>query len=135
MEKNRLYTFLGIACVMGYSWLFFSVYQKAHGGNFSLCLFKNVTGIPCPSCGATRALILFGQGEILESLLLNPIGMLLAVIMIILPLWLAYDLAAKKQTLFGTYKKMEETFRIKWISVIFILLLMANWTWNIYKHL
>ncbi len=136
MKRNRLYTVLGIACAAGYSWLFFSLErQQSHSADVTSCLFKNITGLPCPSCGATRALILLGKGEVVSSLLLNPIGLILAIIMVTVPFWLAYDLAMKKQTLFDAYRKAEKIIGIRWVAALLIGLVAANWIWNIYKNL
>lgn len=46
-----------------------------------LCPFRVLTGVPCPTCGATRALFAFAQGDLVASLRLNPLvggGLLLA---------------------------------------------------------
>jgi hypothetical protein len=135
MKKNRLYTILGIACVMGYSWLFFALYQIRTGGNFSPCFFRNLTGYPCPACGSTRAIMLFFRGDIIGAALFNPVGIVLSIIMIVVPLGLAYDGILKKQIVFNSYKKTEQILRIKWVAAIAILLILANWIWNFYKPL
>ncbi len=38
----------------------------------SLCVFRNVTNLPCPTCGTTRATLAFARGEILAGVLYNP---------------------------------------------------------------
>ncbi len=38
-----------------------------------LCTFRVMTGIPCPSCGMTRAVVLFLRGHIGESLRMHPL--------------------------------------------------------------
>ena len=38
----------------------------------SLCVFRNVTGLPCPTCGTTRATLAFARGDILAGVLYNP---------------------------------------------------------------
>jgi len=50
-----------------------------------LCLFKKLTGIPCPTCGFSRGGISFLQGRIIRAWLFNPLlfsilGLLLAVV-------------------------------------------------------
>lgn len=135
MKRNRLYTILGIACVVGYSWLFFANRLLDTGDGFHLCYFRTVFGIPCPTCGSTRAVLLLMRGDIIGSLLLNPVGILIAIIMIVMPLWLASDLLFKKQTLFTAYRKSEQAVRIKWVAAILIALVIANWIWNFYKPL
>jgi hypothetical protein len=102
---------------------------------FRVCLIKNVTGYPCPSCGTTRAVTLLLDGKITESLLLNPFGILIAIIMTIFPLWILADIFLKKETFYSWYKKTEAIIRKPWLASVLILLVLLNWIWNIYKHL
>jgi hypothetical protein len=134
MKRNRLYLILGIVCVVGYSWIFFAA-KRFGTGTLHLCYFKTVFGIPCPTCGSTRAVLTLLRGDFVGSLLLNPIGIVLATIAIVLPLWLGYDLLMKKATLFVAYQKAERTVRVKWVAALLIALVVANWIWNFYKLL
>lgn len=47
------------------------------------CLFRELTGLSCPTCGATRAFHATAHGEILTAFVLNPAG---AVLFLLLPL-------------------------------------------------
>ena len=38
-----------------------------------LCTFKRVTGLPCPTCGSTRAVLRAGEGEVGAAFLSNPV--------------------------------------------------------------
>ena len=40
----------------------------------SVCLFRNVTGLPCPFCGSTRSVGHILQGEFSAALFSNPLG-------------------------------------------------------------
>ena len=44
------------------------------------CVFKGLTGVPCPTCGATRSVVHLAQGELSASLSLNPLVPLLLII-------------------------------------------------------
>lgn len=134
MTRNKLYSLLLIACLAGLIYLFYNI-QIADGVYFKTCMIKGVTGYPCPSCGTTRAVRLLLQGKITESILLNPFGMIVAVIMTVFPLWVLIDIVLKKDTFFRWYKKTEATIRKPWLAVILISLVLLNWIWNIYKHL
>ena len=70
-----------------------------------------------------------------EALLLNPLGIIMGSLMVILPVWLLYDLVTRKDTLYGNYQKFENTVRIRWVAIVLMLLIMANWIWNIQKGL
>jgi hypothetical protein len=45
---------------------------------FTLCLFRGLTGIPCPGCGLTRAAIALLRGDWAAALLLHPLALVLA---------------------------------------------------------
>jgi len=137
MKRNRLYLILALACIAGYSWLFYSITKTTNAGpeGFGACMFKNVTGVPCPSCGSTRAMVLLVRGDLCASLLMNPIGLILSVIMLVVPIWLLYDVATKKQTLLDAWRNTERIIKIRWVAITLILLIAWNWAWNIYKDL
>lgn len=50
----------------------------AHATGRVLCPLKRLTGIPCPSCGATRACISVLRGDIREAFRLQPFAVALA---------------------------------------------------------
>jgi Protein of unknown function (DUF2752) len=37
------------------------------------CVFKGLTGIPCPTCGSTRSVMHLAHGDILHALAMNPL--------------------------------------------------------------
>jgi len=41
-----------------------------------LCLFKHLTGMPCPTCGLTRAVCHALQGDLMTSLSFHPAGII-----------------------------------------------------------
>jgi hypothetical protein len=51
------------------------------------CKLRDFTGIPCLSCGMTRSFDWFAQGRFLDSLLINPLGFLLACSGVLLTLY------------------------------------------------
>ncbi|HYA85860.1 MAG TPA: DUF2752 domain-containing protein [Nitrospirota bacterium] len=38
------------------------------------CVFKNITGIPCPTCGTTRSVVYLAQGKIATAYAMNPLA-------------------------------------------------------------
>jgi len=137
MSKNKLYSLLLIACFFGYMYLGFSILnsQKNLIPGIKGCLFKNITTIPCPSCGTTRSIQLLIEGQFFEARMVNPFGFIVAFMMLTVPFWIFADLLLKKQTLFNSYQKTEHFIRTKWIATILIMLVLLNWIWNIYKNL
>ncbi|MFY8065451.1 MAG: DUF2752 domain-containing protein [Flavobacterium sp.] len=134
MTRNKLYSLLLIACLAGFIYLFYNI-DTLQSQTFRVCIIKNVTGYPCPSCGTTRAVTLLLKGRFIESLALNPIGIVVAIIMIIFPIWILIDIIFKKETFYFWYKKAEGTIRKPWLASILIVLVLLNWIWNLYKHL
>jgi hypothetical protein len=57
---------------------------------FDVCAFKYLTGIPCPTCGLTRAVCHALHGHWAESVNLHPAGMLVLAVWIG---WLAWSAA------------------------------------------
>jgi hypothetical protein len=125
-----------IACLAGYIWLYFST-SKNNAGSISagVCLIKYVTNIPCPSCGSTRSVISLLKGDFIGVLNLNPIGYLVALIMLVTPIWIIADTIMRGNTLFTFYRKIEIYLKKPKIAIPLILLLIINWIWNITKGL
>ena len=137
MNKNKLYLFLLFACFVGYSWLLFSLQHEHEIQNqeFTVCLFKKVTTVPCPSCGTTRSVMQLSHGNFLSAILINPFGIIVGLIMIIAPIWISYDFIQKKETFYTTYLKIETILRKRKVAIVLIVLVIANWIWNIKKNL
>ncbi|MBR0576835.1 DUF2752 domain-containing protein [Proteiniclasticum sp. BAD-10] len=67
MEKERRKG-LGILILLGGFSLLFVYYVQG-----SLCIFYQLFGIPCPSCGMTRAFLHFLQGDLQEAFRFHPL--------------------------------------------------------------
>jgi transposase-like protein len=134
MTKNKLYAIVFIACFFGLAYLFYKI-NYSESSHLTVCIIKNVTGYACPSCGTTRAVQLFLQRNFAASLQMNPFGIIVAILMVISPIWILFDIITKKETFYFWYKKAEEIIRIKWIAITLIILVIINWIWNIYKGL
>jgi hypothetical protein len=77
------------------------------------CPLRAATGIPCPFCGMTRAVVAAVHGRVGASLAFNPGGIFvlaLAVVVLLRPQWLA-------------------RLRLRWWS--FAVVFGALWVWNI----
>jgi len=77
------------------------------------CPLRALTGVPCPLCGMTRAIVAAVHGHAGESLAFNPAGiivLLLAVVAILRPAWLT---------------------RVQLPAWSLLAIVGALWTWNI----
>ena len=94
-----------------------------------LCIFHTITGLPCPSCGMTRAVISLGHGDIRAAFFLNPVS-----ILIYFAAWLGLILSL-----------LQVVFEEKYIEIIWnrskgalfpiVLIIMAlTWTYKLVSH-
>ena len=134
MTRNRLYVVILIACFFGTLYFLYHLFY-ADLQTPSVCIIKNVTGYPCPSCGTTRAVELLSKGEIAHSIQQNPIGILVGFCMLVFPFWIGYDVLKNKASFHQFYIKTENLLRKPTIALPLILLVILNWIWNLYKHL
>ncbi len=137
MHKNKLYLFLTIACIAGYGWLLFAFNntEQLNNNANSVCLIKQATNLPCPSCGTTRSAVSIINGNFSDAFLWNPFGFVVLAIMLLLPIWLLSDFIKGNNSLQNAFLQTEKIVSRKWIAVSAIFLVAANWIWNIYKEL
>lgn len=55
------------------AWLGLVALARVAAPDAVLCTFRRITGVPCPGCGATRAVAALAQGEIAHAFALNPL--------------------------------------------------------------
>lgn len=136
LQKSRIHLLVFSGCLAGYSWLFLHLanpaFQKQETG---ICILKHTTGIPCPSCGSTRAVLSILNGDFSQAFHCNPLGFILALLLILLPLWLLKDLLQNDHSLLRSYTKTESLLKKKKIAIPMIILILLNWYWNIHKDL
>jgi hypothetical protein len=135
-NRNKLYLLIFTACLAGYIWYFYNTSEKfTKTAELDVCIIKHTTNIPCPSCGSTRSVITLLQGNFIEAFLINPLGLIVAAIMIFAPLWIIADITVGKSTLFNFYKKTEVFLKQPKYSIPLIFFTVINWIWNITKGL
>ncbi|MDP3641711.1 MAG: DUF2752 domain-containing protein [Bacteroidota bacterium] len=136
MARNKLYVLLSSACAAGYIWLMLTYHRNVSLAlEPGVCLFKRVTGVPCPSCGSTRSVLSILNGDIIGAILWNPFGIIIVSILLVFPVWMIGDVLSRKNTLFNAYNRTELFLKRRWIAIPAILLVLLNWIWNIFKGL
>lgn len=134
LNRDKLYSILIASCIAGYVWIYLNVESSVINNEvFDVCLIKLVTNIPCPSCGSTRSVIALTNGNFLEALKINPMGFVVALIMLTTPFWVLIDIVTKRKTLFDFYRKIETYLKKPQYSILLILFVIINWIWNISK--
>lgn len=133
LTRKKLYIIFTLALVAAYALLFFEFRATRSDNIPDLCIFRHITGIPCPSCGSTRSIVTLMHGNISEALLLNPFGLIIAAIMLSVPLWIIFDMLTGKKTLLEFYLRAEVFIRKPPVASVIICLILSNWIWNITK--
>ncbi len=102
------------------------VLLKPAGSDATLCVFRNVTGLACPTCGSSRAALAVVQGRPVEAIVFNPFVTAAGALAIA---WLAVRVG------FGRRIEIDlspRQFRLVW--VVIAALLGANWVYLILGH-
>jgi hypothetical protein len=137
VTKSQLYAIVFAGCMAAGMWLYWNM-QHYHAGDsgagINMCLFKRVTGIPCPSCGTTRSLLYISRLDVRDACYANPFGFILAASIILFPFWVLYDIIARKNSFYTFYRNTELLIRKRWVAISLICIVAANWFWNIYKY-
>lgn len=136
MTRSKLYVILASACLAGYGWVLV-VLREQHVNHSppQVCIIKWVTGLPCPSCGSTRAVLALVHGGIYDAFIINPLGILVAAILVSAPPWILFDLVSGKSTLLSVFRKTEQFIKRPPVALLLFVLVICNWIWNILKAL
>ena len=100
--------------------------ERAVGDDVVVCRFRALTGIPCPTCGSTRALLALGRGRVFEALTHNPLAVTAGVFGMA---WLVARVG------FGRRLSVSPAVRSRghlWLAAA--VLLLANWGYVIVRH-
>ena len=88
------------------------------------CAFHALTGLPCVTCGATRAAIQFFHGHFAASFLFNPLAFLALCSLLAFDLYALAVLTARAPRLrVGNFSRAEK----RWARNAALILLAGNW--------
>jgi hypothetical protein len=62
----------------------------------SLCPFKLLTGFPCPSCGITKSIVYFYEGNLVKSISYHILGPLVVFFCLVIIVLFSVELITKK---------------------------------------
>jgi len=79
---------LNVIVLLGLSGVFLAslILPAPDGDYFTICAFKNVTGLPCPGCGLTHSFCALARGHLAQALGYNMLGP--AVFLVFVLLWI-----------------------------------------------
>lgn len=94
----KIYGIIGalITLIVPFFLLFFN-YRNHLETDQSLCPLKMLTGFPCPSCGLTKSMVYFYEGDLQKSLYYHLLGPLVVAFCLITIVILVTELITKKE--------------------------------------
>ncbi len=138
MQPKKFYTLMLTLTLAAYAWVgicFFSNGIDKSSNSIHPCFIKTVTGIPCPSCGTTRSVMLILHGNFFDAFRLNPLGFVAVFILAAMPFLVLYDAVKRNDLLFSLFTKSENIIRNRKSAAALILFFLILWGWNIHNGL
>lgn len=129
-SRNRLYAGVAAFGAAGGAWL---ACTSVAGAGITVCPFKLATGVACPACGSTRAVLALFEGG--NPLQYNPLGLTTAAVAGVALVLMARDVATGSDVLLRAWRRGESMLRRPPIAATVFALLVTNWIWNISKGL
>lgn len=65
--------------------------------SFTECRFKSITGLSCPTCGITRSLHAAANLDFIDSVMFNPVGLLIYISVLLLLVKCIYEISIKRK--------------------------------------
>ncbi len=95
----------------------------------STCVFRGVTGLPCPFCGGTRAVFLAAHGRWSAAVMMNPLGAVVVALAPLVGVWLGACAATGRDLGLRTMGRLLSSRR----TVCALLFLLAGlWAFQIW---
>lgn len=89
------------------------------------CVFKSITGFPCPTCGSTRSLVQMAGGDILLAFAYNPLFCILLLVALSVFIFSLFRLLFSLPTLIFVPSDREKRF----FKTVLILAVLSNWAY------
>ncbi len=96
-----------------------------------VCLFRRLTGLPCPTCGATRAALALAHGDLLGAIRQNPLMCVCYILTFVINLYAAVLLILRlpRPRLASLPAEVKQA-----LSVLAVTALGANWIYLLLHH-
>jgi hypothetical protein len=131
-DQNRIYFIFGLLSIASLGWMIWNLLSPSSSP--VICLFHKTTGLPCPSCGITASLRSIVSGEFMQAWMQNPLGFLAFPMLVIAPVWIAYDKIFSSSSFYRTYRFAETYFQKQLpVAIMLVTLVLCNWIFLIWK--
>lgn len=87
------------------------------------CVFKGLTGVPCPTCGSTRSIVRLSHGDLAASLLMNPLMSMTLIAALVVFAYSLITLITDVPRIGVSFSEQEKDM----IRTLSVLLILANW--------
>ena len=132
-EQIRIYTIFGLLITASLIWLIWNMLIP--GETATICMFHQVTGMPCPSCGTTASVMHILNGNLQEAIEGNILGFPAFIALILFTFWPGFDFVSRKLTFFKAYQISENWIKKHpFVLAMMLTLTAVNWIFLIAKH-
>lgn len=94
--------------------------ERFGGLALETCLFRRVSGVPCPTCGSTRAVLALLRGDPLGSLRASPLLWLAGLLFMAVLAWRLRS---------GAFPRLEKPWQRRGALALGLAALLLNWAW------
>ena len=94
-----------------------------------ICLFRRLTGLPCLTCGTSRAFAALLRGDLADAFSIQPLAVSCAVALCVAALIQSWFVLRDRTVLVLRVGRRERVA----LAVAAVLLLIANWAWLVYS--
>ncbi|HEX7503563.1 MAG TPA: DUF2752 domain-containing protein [Acidobacteriota bacterium] len=107
-------------------------------GTLVLCPLRAVTGVPCPSCGLTRALAHLERGHWADAVRFHPFAPLVFLLVLALAVMLAFELATHRAIIGNPLRERRDVYLVFGGLVVFqvvrTVIFFLDGGWNVFWH-
>ena len=91
------------------------------------CVFKTITGLPCPTCGVTRAIIALSRGDVDHAVFMNPLAAIACAAGVAYLLYAAVVLALR----LPRFRPTVSAAGARRVRIAAVAAIATNWAWLI----
>ncbi len=97
---------------------------------YGICIFRTITGIPCPSCGMTHSFVNIGHLKITDGFKYNIMGPFMYFFMLVGIIVLTFEIYFDRLIIYPIFKRYE-----KIILVGVFIFAVLSWGYNLYRFI